>query len=66
MQMNFRFVCGAGAWKFKKKLRQELFGEIHRVHAIDVIAACGNCGRTAASRKMNKIISVRFRLYPLR
>jgi hypothetical protein len=33
MQMNFRFVSGVGAWKFKKKLRQELFGTMKYIES---------------------------------
>jgi bacterioferritin-associated ferredoxin len=55
--MNFSFVR-VSAWKFKTKLETGIirYDEIHRFHAIDVIAACGKCGRAAASRKMNKML----------
>ena len=55
--MNFSFVR-VGAWKLKTKLETGIirYDEIHRFHAIDVIAACGKCGRAAASRKMNKML----------
>ena len=55
--MNFSFVR-VSAWKFKTKLETGIirYDEIHRFHAIDVIAACGKCGRAAAIRKMNKML----------
>ena len=55
--INFSFVR-VSAWKFKTKLETGIirYDEIHRFHAIDVIAACGKCGRAAASRKMNKML----------
>jgi hypothetical protein len=55
--MNFSFVR-VSAWKFKTKLETGIirYDAVHRFHAIDVIAACGKCGRAAASRKMNKML----------
>ncbi len=55
--MNFSFVR-VSAWKFKTKLETGIirYDEIHRFHAIDVIATCCKCGRAAASRKMDKML----------